>query len=603
MLRRLLAFFVLFALLGWVTLHGQSLSQQVLQLLTRVNTWTALQTFNAAISFPSSVPSDSTAKLYRSGDELFWNGTALSGGGSVTTPHNILSTTHPDTTPATVVVGDLMTGQAGPVWARLALGTTGMVLRSNGTNAVWSFDGSLLTSLNAAELTGALPAIAGASLTTLNATSLTTGTVPLARLSGITNTQIDAAAAIAYSKLNLAGSVDLTSDVTGTTPVGNGGTNLTASADDNVMLGNGTTWQSKAVPDCDSSASALNYDVTTNAFSCRTLSLGTGTATSVALSLPAIITVTGSPVTTAGTLTGTLATQTANTIWAGPPTGAAAAPTFRAMVNADLPLSGVAAGTYVSATVNTRGVITAATTTASLTTQVSGTLPGANGGTGSAVSGDDNILIGSGAATWGLGALPNCVTASCWGIGYTTATNTLAAITSRTITFPQWLDAGYCQNATAVLSWSTPTANPGVAACVTGSNTQKLVVDFADGANTLSIQKEIKLPSDWTSTVDAKITWYTTAVAGAVVWQVATVCVATAGTGDPAFNAASTIASTALGTTNQYNLATITGVTTTGCTAGGTLYLKVFRDPTDAGDTLAATARLVGVELVLRRAL
>jgi hypothetical protein len=66
---------------------------------------------------------------------------------------------------------------------------------------------------------------------------------------------------------------------------------------------------------------------------------GGGGVTSVGLALPAIFTVTGSPVTASGTLTGTLATQTANYVWAGPTTGAAAAPTFRALVAADLPSS------------------------------------------------------------------------------------------------------------------------------------------------------------------------------------------------------------------------------------------------------------------------
>ncbi len=64
-----------------------------------------------------------------------------------------------------------------------------------------------------------------------------------------------------------------------------------------------------------------------------------GIVSSVALSLPAIFTVSGSPVTSSGTLTGTLATQTANYIWAGPTSGGAAAPTFRAMVAADVPNS------------------------------------------------------------------------------------------------------------------------------------------------------------------------------------------------------------------------------------------------------------------------
>lgn len=67
---------------------------------------------------------------------------------------------------------------------------------------------------------------------------------------------------------------------------------------------------------------------------------GTGTVTSVALALPSFITVSGSPVTSSGTLTGTLATQSANLVLAGPTTGSAAAPTFRSLVGADLPNPG-----------------------------------------------------------------------------------------------------------------------------------------------------------------------------------------------------------------------------------------------------------------------
>ncbi len=62
-----------------------------------------------------------------------------------------------------------------------------------------------------------------------------------------------------------------------------------------------------------------------------------GTVTSVGLSAPAsILSVSGSPVTSSGTLALSLATQSANLIWAGPTSGGAAAPTFRSMVNADL---------------------------------------------------------------------------------------------------------------------------------------------------------------------------------------------------------------------------------------------------------------------------
>ncbi len=58
--------------------------------------------------------------------------------------------------------------------------------------------------------------------------------------------------------------------------------------------------------------------------------------TSVALSLPAIFTVSGSPVTTTGTLSATLASQTAATVFAAP-AGASGAPTFRALVAGDIP--------------------------------------------------------------------------------------------------------------------------------------------------------------------------------------------------------------------------------------------------------------------------
>lgn len=166
-----------------------------------------------------------------------------------------------------------------------------------------------------------------------------------------------------------------------------------------------------------------------------------------------------------------------------------------------------------------------------------------------------------------------------------------------------WIPAGRCDNATASSpEWSFPTTNPGVPACVTGTNTQKGVLDFADGANSLSAQWQLLLPSDWkTGGLDVTLVWFTTAIAGNVVWQVGTICVADAETGDPAFNTASTVTDTAKGTTLQFNTALISNVTLTGCVAGEVLHLKVFRDPAHASDTLAATARLVGIELRLKR--
>lgn len=67
--------------------------------------------------------------------------------------------------------------------------------------------------------------------------------------------------------------------------------------------------------------------------------VGSGTVTSVGVSAPSIFSVSGSPVTTTGTITISLATQTANAVFCGPTTGAAAAPTFRTLVAADIPAS------------------------------------------------------------------------------------------------------------------------------------------------------------------------------------------------------------------------------------------------------------------------
>lgn len=70
---------------------------------------------------------------------------------------------------------------------------------------------------------------------------------------------------------------------------------------------------------------------------------GSGTVTSVGLTLPNIFSVTGSPVTTAGTIAASLAVQSANQVFAGPASGSAANPAFRALVSADIPAINLAA--------------------------------------------------------------------------------------------------------------------------------------------------------------------------------------------------------------------------------------------------------------------
>lgn len=93
-----------------------------------------------------------------------------------------------------------------------------------------------------------------------------------------------------------------------------------------------------------------------------------GTVNSVGLSLPSIFSVTGSPVTTNGTLTASFQPQLQNLIFASP-NGISGNPSFRSFSYSDMPLSGVGASIYgndtnsVSFTVNNRGIITNATST------------------------------------------------------------------------------------------------------------------------------------------------------------------------------------------------------------------------------------------------
>ena len=66
---------------------------------------------------------------------------------------------------------------------------------------------------------------------------------------------------------------------------------------------------------------------------------GSGTVTSVTFTGDGTVlsSTPSSAVTTSGTVTGTLNTQSANTLLSGPTTGSPAAPTFRALVAADIP--------------------------------------------------------------------------------------------------------------------------------------------------------------------------------------------------------------------------------------------------------------------------
>jgi hypothetical protein len=238
------------------------------------------------------------------------------------------------------------------------------------------------------------------------------------------------------------GKVGLTTHVSGTLPVANGGTGQTTYTDGQLLIGNSTgNTLAKSTLTAGTGVSITNGAGTITIAATG----GTGTVTSVGgTGTVSGITLTGT-VTTSGNLTlgGTLAvtpsnfsSQTANTFLAAP-NGAAGAPTFRAIVAADVPTlnqntSGTAAnvtgvvaaangGTgqssytigdliYASGTTALSKLADVATGNAlisggvgaapswgkvGLTTHVSGTLPVANGGTGQTSYTNGQLLIGN----------------------------------------------------------------------------------------------------------------------------------------------------------------------------------------------------------------
>jgi hypothetical protein len=140
----------------------------------------------------------------------------------------------------------------------------------------------------------------------------------------------------------------------------------------------------------------------------------TTAVTSVGLSLPNIFTVSNSPVTTTGTLTATLASQTANQVFAAP-NGSNGAPTFRALAKADIP------------GVNNSFVVKADSGTTEGTDLY--TFDGSSAKTLNIVGGT-NITITKSAGSWTIAGLATGVTSLSFGsTGLTPNTGTTGAVT------------------------------------------------------------------------------------------------------------------------------------------------------------------------------
>lgn len=154
----------------------------------------------------------------------------------------------------------------------------------------------------------------------------------------------------------------------------------------------------------------------------ESVACGSGTVTSVALALPNIFSVSGSPVTSSGTITATLASQSANLVLASP-NGSSGTPTFRKVKAADTDDT-TGTGAFVLANSPTLGAPAIADFTnaihghtgtssgGTLATSAigAGTFPGARGGLGADASAFTGVLkMSSGVASVVTGTGSDCV--------------------------------------------------------------------------------------------------------------------------------------------------------------------------------------------------
>lgn len=249
--------------------------------------------------------------------------TSVSGSGGTT---GLTLTGGPITSTGTLTLGGILAPASGGTGTNTSTAANGQLLIGNGTGLTLS----TLTAGTSISITN------GSGSITVNNTGVTSA------IGTAGNITVSSATGAVTFNLATAGTPGTYGQVTtdtfgrvtsgGTNSVANGGTGLTTTpTNGQVLIGNGTNYSLSTI------TAGAGVSVTNGAGTITIAATGaTGTVTSVALALPSFITVSGSPVTTSGTLTGTLATQTANTLFAGPTTGGPAAPTFRTLVFNDI---------------------------------------------------------------------------------------------------------------------------------------------------------------------------------------------------------------------------------------------------------------------------
>ena len=149
----------------------------------------------------------------------------------------------------------------------------------------------------------------------------------------ITDTEVASAAAIAGSKVSPVFGDQLVSTEQGLRLDGPTDSAALVGPGANDVVGADVTFR---IPATDGNPNAVLVTDGNGNLSFSDL-VGTGTVTSVDITVPSILTISGNPVTTAGTLALALATQAPNLVFAGPASGpSSAAPSFRQLSSDEL---------------------------------------------------------------------------------------------------------------------------------------------------------------------------------------------------------------------------------------------------------------------------
>lgn len=162
----------------------------------------------------------------------------------------------------------------------------------------------------------------------------------------------------------------------------------------------------------------------------------------------------------------------------------------------------------------------------------------------------------------------------------------------RNLTVP----AAGCNATTGANSWDLPTSSAPAANCY-GTSYRFGALDYDDAGNE-SASFHFMLPTGWTGAIDYKAWGLVNGTSQSFKMTVATACIATSEDAlNPTFNSAQTITQSSPGTANELFTFSQNTITTTGCSAGEIMIIKVGRDTTD---TSTATLSVTEVELAIR---